>query len=136
MDEDVLITLITTLGGIVVAFFGGLHLIRQKKQDKHVSSTLAEVKHQVANDHGTNLRNDIDTVTAAVGSALVLLETVNKTVLSLHTTINNIDQRVIESDKRSMFVSTQLADHLIWSREQEDRVDNLDQRITTERVPT
>mgnify|MGYP003586363078 CR=1 FL=1 len=135
MDEDVLIALITALGGVVIALIGGIHLIRQKRQDKHVNTTLGAVKEQVTNEHDSNLRHDIDDVTTLVGSAMVLLETVNKTVLSLHTTVNNMDQRIIESDKRTMNVSAQLTDHLAWSREQEDRIDALAQHNSTERLP-
>lgn len=69
MSDPVLIAIVTTVGGIIVALVGAAGIKRHRVVDA--------IHEQVANDHSTNLRADVDQLIAmgaAHGVALDRLE--------------------------------------------------------------
>ena len=131
-----MIALITALSAVVIAIVSGgsVHLRRQKKRDEHLNTKLDVVKDQVTNDHDTNLRHDIDAVTRGVGSVMKLLETLGPQVQSLQTTINNMDSRLIDTDRRAIRVAESLAEHMLTAQRRDDRLDVLEDKLITKEV--
>jgi septal ring factor EnvC (AmiA/AmiB activator) len=136
MSDEVLIALISALSAVVLAVVGGgsVHMRRQKKRDEHLNDKLDVVKYQVANDHDTNLRHDLDAVTQLVGSVKGLLETLAPQVQNLQTTMNNMDRRLIDTDGRAIHVAGQLAEHLLTAQRRDDRITILEDKLITKEI--
>ena len=130
------IAIISALSAVLIAVVSGgsVHLRRQKKRDDHINDKLDVVKNQVANDHGTNLRHDLDIVTGLVGNVKLLLETLSPQVQNLQTTINNMDRRLIDTDRRGITVAGQLAEHMLTAQRRDDRLDVLEDKLITKEV--
>lgn len=65
MSEQLLLTLITAFSAIAVSIVSGMFLVASSRQKRHnavVSQKLDVVRHQVENEHSTNLRDDLDRV--------------------------------------------------------------------------
>jgi hypothetical protein len=76
LDTPVQSAVVTAAGTIIVALVGvALELLRRSHQ------RLGEVKEQVQNSHGTNLRDDLDQVVAAV-SRIEAAQTLNATAIT------------------------------------------------------
>lgn len=76
LDTPVQSAVVTAAGTIIVALVGvALELLRRSHQ------RLGEVKEQVQNSHGTNLRDDLDQVVAAV-SRIESAQTLNATAIT------------------------------------------------------
>jgi hypothetical protein len=67
MSDPVLITIVTTIGGIIVAALGLI-----ANDVKKVKKDAATSRKQTQNDHEVNLRDDLDQKHAAVMSVLNL----------------------------------------------------------------
>ena len=136
MSDEVTVALITALSAVVIAIVSGgsVHLRRQKKRDAHINTKLDVVKDQVTNDHDTNLRHDIDAVTRGVGSVMKLLENLGPQVQGLQTTINNMDSRLIDTDRRAIRVAESLAEHMLTAQRRDDRLDVLEDKLITKEV--
>jgi tetrahydromethanopterin S-methyltransferase subunit G len=109
-------------------------LRRQKKRDEHLNDKLDVVKNQVANDHGTNLRHDLDIVTGLVGSVKLMMESLGPQVQNLQTTMNNMDRRLIDTDGRAIAVAGQLAEHMLTAQRRDDRITILEDKLITKEV--
>ena len=120
--------LIAALSAIMIAAIssGTVHLRRQKKRDEALNDTLDVVKDQVKNDHKINLRHDLTAVTDLVGNVKDMLETVGGQVKGLHTTVNNMDTRLIETDRRAVKVGNQLSEHLLSVQKRDERITDLE----------
>jgi tetrahydromethanopterin S-methyltransferase subunit G len=121
---------------VLIAIVGGgsVHLRRQKKRDEHLNDKLDVVKNQVANDHGTNLRHDLDIVTGLVGSVKLMMESLGPQVQNLQTTMNNMDRRLIDTDGRAIAVAGQLAEHMLTAQRRDDRITILEDKLVTKEV--
>jgi hypothetical protein len=133
MSDEVMIALISALSAILIAVVGGgsVHLRRQKKRDEHLNDKLDVVQYQVANDHDTNLRHDLDAVTSLVGSVKDLLTNLGPQVQNLQATMNNLDRRVSDTDGRAIKVAEQLAEHILTAQRRDDRITVLEGKLTT-----
>jgi hypothetical protein len=131
-----MVALISALSAVLIAVVGGgsVHLRRQKKRDEHLNSKLDDVKYQVANDHDTNLRHDLDLVTGLVGSVKGLLEALTPQVQNLQSTMNNMDRRLIDTDKRGITVAGQLAEHMLTAQRRDDRITILEDKLITKEI--
>jgi hypothetical protein len=131
-----MIAVIAALSAVLTAIVGGgsVHLRRQKKRDEHLSDKLEVVKNQVANDHGTNLRHDLDVVTGLVGNVKLMLESLGPQVQNLQTTMNNMDRRLIDTDGRAIAVAGQLAEHMLTAQRRDDRITILEDKLVTKEV--
>jgi hypothetical protein len=131
-----MVALISALSAVLIAVVGGgsVHLRNQKKRDEHLNTKLDVVKNQVANDHGTNLRHDLDNVTSLVGSVKLLLETLSPQVQNLQTTMNNLDRRLIDTDGRAIAVAGQLAEHMLTAQQRDDRISRLEDKLVTKEL--
>jgi len=131
-----MIAVIAALSAVLTAIVGGgsVHLRRQKKRDEHLSDKLEVVKNQVANDHGTNLRHDLDVVTGLVGNVKLMLESLGPQVQNLQTTMNNMDSRLIATDGRAIAVAGQLAEHLLTAQRRDDRITILEDKLITKEI--
>ena len=136
MSDEVTIAIISALSAVLIAIVSGgsVHLRRQKKRDAHINTKLDVVKDQVTNDHDTNLRHDIDAVTRGVGSVMKLLENLGPQVQGLQTTINNMDSRLIDTDRRAIRVAESLAEHMLTAQRRDDRLDVLEDKLITKEV--
>jgi hypothetical protein len=136
MSDEVMTALISALSAVVIAVVGGgsLHMHKQKKRDEHLNTKLDVVKYQVANDHDTNLRHDLDAVTGLVGSVKSLIEALGPQVHNLQATMNNMDQRLIDTDRRGITVAGQLAEHMLTAQVRDDRIDRLEDKLITKEV--
>lgn len=126
-----MVALIAALSAVMIAAIssGTVHLRRQKKRDEALNDTLDVVKDQVTNDHKTNLRHDLSAVTDLVGNVKDMLETVGGQVQGLHTTMNNMDARLIETDRRAVKVGTQLSEHLLSAQRRDERISDLESNL-------
>jgi tetrahydromethanopterin S-methyltransferase subunit G len=131
-----MVALITALSAVLIAIVSGgsVHLRRQKKRDEHLNDKLDVVKNQVANDHGTNLRHDLDIVTGLVGSVKLMMESLGPQVQNLQTTMNNMDRRLIDTDGRAIAVAGQLAEHMLTAQRRDDRITILEDKLVTKEV--
>jgi tetrahydromethanopterin S-methyltransferase subunit G len=131
-----MVALITALSAVLIAIVSGgsVHLRRQKKRDEHLNDKLDVVKNQVANDHGTNLRHDLDIVTGLVGSVKLMMESLGPQVQNLQTTMNNMDRRLIDTDGRAIAVAGQLAEHMLTAQRRDDRITILEDKLITKEV--
>jgi hypothetical protein len=136
MSDDVLIALISALSAFLIAAIGSnsLQLRRQKRQNDHVNAKLDDVKYQVANDHDTNLRHDIDAVSGLVGSVKGILENLVPQVQNLQSSMNNLDRRVTDTDGRAIKVAESLAAHILTAQRRDDRIDRLEDKLITKEV--
>jgi uncharacterized protein DUF2746 len=131
-----MVALISALSAVLIAVVGGgsVHLRRQKKRDEHLNTKLDDVKYQVANDHDTNLRHDLDLVTGLVGSVKGLLENLGPQVQNLQTSMNNLDRRVSDTDGRAIKVAEQLAEHILTAQRRDDRITILEDKLISKEV--
>jgi uncharacterized protein involved in exopolysaccharide biosynthesis len=131
-----MIALISALSAVLIAVVSGgsVHLHRQKKRDAHLNDKLDVVKDQVSNDHDTNLRHDIDTVTALVGSVKEMLGAIGPQVQNLQVTMNNLDRRVSDTDGRAIKVAEQLAEHILTAQRRDDRITILEDKLITKEI--
>jgi hypothetical protein len=136
VSDEVTIAIISALSAVLIAVVSGgsVHLRRQKKRDEHLNDKLDVVKYQVANDHGTNLRHDLDLVTGLVGSVKDLLETLGPQVHNLQATMNNMDRRVSDTDGRAIKVAEQLAEHILTAQRRDDRITILEDKLITKEI--
>lgn len=74
--------LYTALGAVFIAL---LSLIQSWIKDRKTANNVVQIKEQVKNDHGTNLRHDIDTIMAHVGYVDAKVEQLDTKVELLHT---------------------------------------------------
>lgn len=83
-DDEVLVALITTVGLIIAAWIKGRYDARQTNRK------LEDVLAQVQNSHGTNLRDDIDHLTSAVGLTRAEVRDVRTDLAGVHIDITDI----------------------------------------------
>ena len=126
-----MVALIAALSAVLIAAIssGTVHLRRQKKRDAALNDTLGVVKDQVTNDHKTNLRHDLSAVTDLVGNVKDMLEAVGGQVKVLHTTVNNMDARLFETDLRAVKVGNQLSEHLLAAQKRDERITDLEDNL-------
>ena len=137
MSEQVLLTLITAAGAVLVAVVGaaaGLaQHFRSERQHTETNEKLDIVQDQVKNSHTTNLRHDIDTVTTVVEEVKTLVTNVAHNVVLLSQTVNNLDLRVHDADQRTIKVQNELAGYANRTREVEDRQNYLEDTLEVPR---
>jgi Protein of unknown function (DUF2746) len=136
MSDEVMIALISALSAVVIAVVGGgsVHMRRQKKRDENLNNKLDVVKYQVANDHSSNLRHDLDAVTGLVGNVKDMLTNLTTQVQNLQVSVNNMDQRVIVTDGRAIEVAGQLAEHILTAQQRDDRITILEDKLITKEI--
>ena len=93
MTEGIWVALITAVAGIVGI---AIQQARQHKRTKAQSETLEVVRSQVQNDHGTNLRDDVDRVTDAVNRIEQSVSYIASELQGIRKDVGRLDRRDIE----------------------------------------
>lgn len=117
LTESVQVSLIGSGGLVLVAIvglLGGLQLKRQKK----LSTAVEVVRDQVQNDHGTNLRNDLDRVSQSVSF-------LDHTVEEVRTDIQWIREHLMLQSRRDIEDTADVREHRTRIYK---RLDDLDER--------
>ena len=94
MDPVILVALITTLGGVIVALIGFWGKVTE------IRDHTKEAKEQVKNSHTTNLRDDMDAIHEDVRAALELLKQHSKEIGGIREDIRQErDERLVLSKR-------------------------------------
>ena len=117
LTESVQVALIGSGGLVLVAIVGLLGGIQLKRQKK-LSSAVEVVRDQVQNDHGTNLRNDLDRVSQSVSF-------LDHTVEEVRTDIQWIREHLMLQSRRDIEDTADVREHRTRIYK---RLDDLDER--------
>ena len=117
LTESVQVSLIGSGGLVLVAIVGLLGGIQLKRQKK-LSSAVEVVRDQVQNDHGTNLRNDLDRVSQSVSF-------LDHTVEEVRTDIQWIREHLMLQSRRDIEDTADVREHRTRIYK---RLDDLDER--------
>ena len=107
MSEGVLVAIIAGVQAVVLALIG--------KVARDSSVTRREVK----NSHSTNLREELDSRHHETMSEL----------RGIRKDVGRLDDRDVERGRDVRRIEAKLDDHIVWSREQEDRIDGLEDTL-------
>lgn len=118
LTESVQVALIGSGGLVLVAIVGLLGGIQLKRQKK-LSTAVEVVRDQVQNDHGTNLRNDLDRVSQSVSF-------LDHTVEEVRTDIQWIREHLMLQSRQAIEDAADVREHRTRMYK---RLDDLDERI-------
>lgn len=88
----VTVAIITALAGVAVALIP--YLLQRRRIRRGDATLLVEVHEQVKNDHGTNLREDLDGLTERLDRISQDIGDVKSDVAGVRTQVRTLDRRL------------------------------------------